>query len=92
MSQSYNTVTVTTSATQIVAANNGRRGLIIVNASESDIYYGPDASITTANALPLYANQTLNMDKVPEGYGGAIYGIVAAGTADVRFWENSNVG
>jgi hypothetical protein len=92
-SQTYSNVTVGTTATLIAAANNGRRGLIITNnSSTTDIFYGPDASITKDNALPLYANQTLNLDKVPEGYGGSIYGITASGTADVRYWENSNVG
>lgn len=93
MSQSYGNVNVTTVAIQIVAANNARRGLVITNTSSSvDIYYGPDASVTTSTGLPLYANQTLTLDKVPEGYGGAIYGITASGTAAVRYWQNANVG
>jgi len=85
---SFNTITVTTSATLIVAANTQRRNLTVVNSSETAIVFiGPDSTITTSNAIPLYETQTQNQDRVPEGYQGDVYGIVASGTADVRFWE-----
>lgn len=84
----YNTVTITTSPTKIVNGNCSRRNLIITNTSLSLIVYiGPDSNITTSNAIPLYQNQTLNQDRIPEGYLGPIYGVVASGTADVRYWE-----
>ena len=85
----YNTITVTTTATQIVAANTKRKALTIVNTEEGKIVYiGPDTSITTANAIPLYETQTRDSAKViAEGYLGPVYGIVAADTADVRYWE-----
>lgn len=84
----YNTVSVSDSATLIVAANEQRRNLTIVNTSLSVIVYiGPDSSITTSNAIPLYQNQTRDQDRIPEGYQGDVYGIVGSGTADVRYWE-----
>ena len=84
----YNTITVTTAATLIVAGNTARRNLTIVNTSEAvPVYIGPDASITTSNAIPLYETGTRDQDRVPEGYLGPIYGIVSTGTADVRYWE-----
>ncbi len=87
----YNTVTVTTSATEIVPANTQRRNVTVVNTSLSAIVYiGPDASITTSNAIPLYQNQTRDQDRVAEGWQGPIYGIVGSGTADVRYWETES--
>jgi len=87
----FNTVTVTTTATLIIAANAQRRNLTIVNTSLSAIVYiGPDATITTSNAIPLYQNQTRDQDKIAEGYQGDVYGIVGSSTADVRYWETTS--
>jgi len=86
----FNTITVTTSATLIVAQNTRRRNLTIVNNSSNVLYIGPDATITTSNAIPLFGRSTRNDDKIPEGYLGDIYGIVASGTIDARFWETVN--
>lgn len=85
----YNTVSVADTATQIVAANSARRNLTIVNHGSNTVFIGPDTSITTSNAIPLYASSTRDQDVIPEGYKGAIYGIVAAGTEDVRYWEEN---
>ena len=84
---SYAAVTITTSATLIVAANTRRRNLTIVSNSSSTIHIGPDDSITTSNALPLYGRSTRDQDLIPEGYQGDIYGIVGSGTAGIRYWE-----
>lgn len=88
---SYGPITVADTATLIIAANTARKNLTIVSNSSTVVYYGPDASITTANALPLYGRSTRDQDKIPEGYLGDIYGIVAAGTAEVRFWETEGL-
>lgn len=87
----YNTVTVTDSATQIIAANAKRRNLTIVNTDLSKIVYiGPDNSITTSNAIPLYQNQTRDQDRIAEGWQGPVFGIVGSGTANVRYWETES--
>lgn len=85
----YNAVTVTTTATLIVAANAARKDLNIVNFSNSTIVYiGPDELITTANTVPLYQNQGWGFKKeISEHWKGPVYGIVASGTASVRYWE-----
>ena len=85
----YDTVTVTTAATPIVVANTMRKALTLVNTSEGTVVYiGPDASITTSNAIPLYETQTRENGKViSEAWLGPIYGIVGTGTADVRYWQ-----
>ncbi len=88
----YNTVTVTTSATKIISANEKRRNLTIVNTSlTAPIYIGPDSSITTSNAIPLYQNQTRDQDRIPEGWQGPVYGIIGSGTADIRYWETESM-
>lgn len=83
----YGTVSVTTSAKLIVAANEKRKAISIVNSSNGDLFIGPDSSITTANAIPLYGYTTRDSNKTPEGWLGPIYGITASGTVDVRYWE-----
>lgn len=83
----YNVVSVGTSATVIMAANNERKGSIIVNNSSQTVYLGMDASVTTANGLPVAMNASMNNSGQNEVWKGNIYGIVAGTTADCRFWE-----
>lgn len=84
---SYGAKTITTSATLIIDGNCMRKGFFLLNNSTKTVFIGPDSSITTANAMPLLQYQHLSKDKVPEGWLGPIYGIVASGTSDVRYWE-----
>lgn len=83
----YNTVSVAATATLIVAANNQRKGIILVNNSANVIYVGPDTSITSSNAIPLEAlGGNLEMGGYAESWTGNIYGI-ASGASDLRYWE-----
>jgi len=76
---SYGAVSVGAIATVILAAQSTRTGLIIVNNSTKTVYIGGDA-VDTDNGLPLVEGASYeNQDWV-----GVVYGIVAAGTADVR--------
>ena len=85
---SYNAVTVTNTPTLIVGANCRRQELTLVNNSSVDIFVGPDASITSSNAVPLFASQRNDRWKGPGGsWLGDIYGVTASGSADIRFWE-----
>jgi len=84
----YGPITVTSSATIIIAANAKRKKLHLVNTSEvRPVYIGPDASITTTNSIPLYETQTRDDVKTFGYWLGDIYGITTTGTADVRYWE-----
>ena len=87
----YNTVTVTTSATLIVAANVQRVGLFISNTSTTvKLYIGPDTSITTSNGIEIPAGGNLTEDSSGTSmYKGPIYGI-AASSIDVRYWERQD--
>ena len=78
----YSNITVSTTPTLIVASNPFRRGLIIDNTSLDIIYIGPDTNITTTNAVRLKESAQFG-NGIPDGYKGAIYGIVAANTSDV---------
>lgn len=83
-------VSVTTSAILIVAANTRRQELIICNSSLTpDIYIGATSAVTSANGLPLFAGQSRESSKSFPNYKGDVYGISASGTADVRYWENT---
>lgn len=85
---SYNTVTVTTTATKIVDTTEQRRSLIISNASSVTVYLGFDADVTTANGLPLVPEGTFQNDNSGgRMWLGPYYAIVETGTADVRYLE-----
>lgn len=84
----YGPITITTSATLIVAPNPRRKALQIVNTSTGTVYVGEDASITTATGFPLLQNQPYTEDSGGNRmWQGPIYGIVASSTSDVRYWE-----
>lgn len=83
----YNTVTVTTTATQIMASNPLRKGCLITNTANATIYLGMDSSVTTSTGIPLAANATFNNAGTSDAWRGDIYGIIGSSTADIRFWE-----
>ena len=83
----FGSITVTTSATEIVAPTGIRKGLIIANDSTSKIYIGPDNTVTTSNGIPLQSGATFTNAGFDEHWAGSIWGIVASGTADARFMQ-----
>jgi hypothetical protein len=86
----YGAVTVTTVATLILAANGKRLNSLIANNASQTVFLGPDSSVTTANGIPLQAGTMLKEDSGTERvWTGDVYGIVAATTADVRYWERT---
>lgn len=80
-------ISVTATPTVVLAARGRRQGLIVQNKGTQDVYYGPDISITTANTVSIPAGGYLNMSDKKGLWRGTLYGVVASGTADVRFWE-----
>jgi len=82
----YGRVSVTATPTLIVAANNGRRALVLDNQQSTvDIYVGPDSNITTANTASIKAGTALVFDD--RFIRTAIYGVTASGSASVGWWE-----
>lgn len=83
-------VTVTNTATLIIAANSARQELVMTNNSvTTDIFIGPDSSVTASTGLPLYANQTRERSRGFAIHLGDVYGITASGTADIRVWQTT---
>lgn len=72
-------VSVATTATLIVAARTGRNLISIVNTTTTPIYLGGSGVTTsTGQLLPGVVGASLTLP-----YTGALYGIVASGTATV---------
>jgi len=84
----FNTVTVGNTATLIMAANVDRHSFLINNTSAQTIYVGPTSSVTAANGISILENGSLAEDSSgTKLYQSDVYGITAAATADVRYWE-----
>lgn len=86
MANSYNTVSVGVTAVLVLAANTWRIGCTIMNNGSVTIYVGSDASITTANAIPIGAGGNYDFNGY-NNYKGPIYGISASAAQDVRYLE-----
>lgn len=84
-------VSVGTTATLIVPSNAKRTSLILENEGTAEVYIGKDNTVTTANGVKIVVDGTLCEDAGgTRVYKGPIYGIVASGTADVRYWERES--
>lgn len=82
----YTQVTVTTSPTLIVAANNSRRQLIVDNqGSTNSVYFGPNTSIASNNTVKLLPGANLTSDG--NAFLGSLYGVTSAGSSVVGVWE-----
>jgi hypothetical protein len=82
----YNAVTVTASATLIKASNANRLSLQITNTSGEVCYIGFDTSVSSTNGFPLAQNDVLSLTG-SDLYTGAVYGITASSTANIRYFE-----
>ena len=84
----FNTVTITINATKIVSANPSRQSLILANVGTGTVYLGPNNTVTTANGVPLLQDGTFTEDDGGSRmFMGEVWGIVAADTSDLRYWE-----
>lgn len=86
MSSSYNTVPVQTSATVILAPNNGRRGFVIKNQGSNNLYIGMDANVSSSNGFLLFPQDSWDLNG-SRCWRGAVYGIAVTSSNDVRYWE-----
>jgi len=77
------TVSVGTSATSILAANASRKEWLIYNNGAAILYLGSSSGVTTANGIPIVPQRAAS----GRIYKGAFWGIVSAGSIDVRRWE-----
>lgn len=72
-------VSVSTSATEIVAANSSRKSVILQNNGGGNVYLGN--SSVTASGFYLASGQSITLDKTT----AAIYGIVSTGSCSVSY-------
>lgn len=77
-------VTVGNTSTPILAANTDRASAIVRVLSGSTIYISTGTP-TTAASFPLSAGDVFQFSG-----SGALNGITASGTADVRVWEEED--
>ncbi len=84
-------VSVTTAATALVAENFERIALVIDNQSAQTVYWGDASTITTASGATLEPGERLVLAFDGGAYqyffSSGLWGIVTAGTADVRVVE-----
>ena len=88
-------VTITTSAVQIASkgrsSNKARIALEVYNNAAVTVWYGQTSAVTVANGVPLKAGEWklfgFNGGSSKWMFRGELYGIVASGTADVRYEE-----
>lgn len=83
LTRTVKNITLTTVPTLILAQRLNRVVFLIYNNSQVNIYVG-DSDLTIANGIPIARGASYTN----EGWNGAVYGIVAAGTGDVRVEEN----
>lgn len=85
-------VSVGTSATLIIAANENRTSLYIQNSSGAGtvLVLGEDGTVTILNGIEVADGGLVVEDMGHRLWKGPWFGIVAAGSADVRVWERTN--
>lgn len=79
-----NQVSVTTTATQIVASRSGRRSVTVIQHGSTAVYLGPTSGVTTSNGILLIGTAGA---AVTFEYSGAVYGIVSSGSVTVGYAE-----
>ena len=86
MADNTKTVSVGTSATEIVSLVPKRRLVLLHNNGSNTVYLGFDATdCTVGSSMPLLVDTYIKF----KDWGNPIYGIVASGTEDVRVWEDT---
>lgn len=77
----YSNVSITTSATVIKASNSNRKSILIYNNDTTSIFIG-DSGVTINDGFELAPLESIYLVDTE-----AFYGIVSAGTADIRYLE-----
>jgi hypothetical protein len=83
-------VTVAITATLILPANERRQSFYLFNNGLSAIYMGETNAVTVATGFPLAQGSQISEDRGQNQWKGDIWGIVAAGTEEIRFWQRTH--
>lgn len=86
MAVTYANVSVAGTATLILASNPGRRMFVIYNNGTTTLYIGPDASVSTVNAIPILPQSSFTQNG-SRMWMGAWYGITSSASADIRYMD-----
>lgn len=86
MASSFGTsqVSVAATATKIVGSNTGRKTVVITNLGTTDIYLGPDSTVTTSTGQLLAGTKGASIS-IPQT--GPVYGISSGSAQSVSFME-----
>ena len=95
MADTYGNVSVANTATSILAENRRRTEVRLYNNGSNTIFLGFDSSVTTSNGYILKSDTEFKLsldggswqERDGSLYTGAIQGIVASGTEDLRYIE-----
>lgn len=93
MAYGTKTIPATAGGIQIVGKNLSRLQIMLYNNGSATVFLGEDNSVTIANGYPILAGQEKivgfsgDADAFPLSYRDAIFGIVATGTVDLRYWD-----
>lgn len=80
--QSTNQVSISTVATQIIAANASRAGVVITNPGTLLTVYIGNVGVTAANGFPLAPGSSITLPVI-----GAVYGITSSSIQTVGYLE-----
>lgn len=81
----YGAVTVGTAAVQIVAANTGRRSVLLQNLGSASVFVGPDSAVTAGNGIKIDAGGSFTF-----AASSALYGLSGTAGQDVRYLQEVN--
>lgn len=86
MPNTQNTVTVTSTATLVLAANSWRKGFNIYNNGSVAIYLGFDSGVTSSTGTPVLPQASFTSDGFSP-WKTNVYAITSSSTADTRYLE-----
>lgn len=77
-------VAVTTSATEVLAANANRKSAILTNNGAADVWLGPTSGIAVGNGMVLHPGDSLtDGDSTDAWYGIAVSGSVSVAVLEI---------
>ena len=85
MADNTKTVTVGVAATEIVGLSPYRKWVLLHNNGAQTVFIGFSATDCDTDSMPLLEDAYMKI----KNKGDPLYGIVAAGTCDVRVMENT---
>src|SRR4051812_22628362 len=83
----HNQISVSSTATLVIAANAARANCTVRNVGATDCYLGSSSAVTTGNGFLL---TSAGKDALDVKWTGAVYAITASSTTTVAYFEESS--